>query len=73
MDLLARVQVQVARRLVAQEQRLAARERARDRHALHLAAGELVRVAAVLVPHPEALEQLHQLLAVRPRPAAGYM
>ena len=42
-DLLARVLVELAGRLVRQQQRRPVRQRARDRHALHLAAGELRR------------------------------
>src|SRR5262245_21372617 len=56
-DLEAGLLAQVARRLVAKEQGLRARQRARDAGALHLAARELVREGAGARGDPEALEQ----------------
>ena len=47
------------------------RQRARDRDALALSAGELVRIVAHLLrPQPDALEQLRDALAARSAPSA---
>src|SRR5688572_1843502 len=52
-DLDARLRVEVARRLVGEQDRRVRDERARDRHALPLAARKLVRqvIRAILEPH----------------------
>ena len=50
--------IEVCRRLVGQYQRRTVHERARDRDALALAAGELARTASVLVGEADALHEL---------------
>ncbi len=57
-DELARLRVQRAGRLVAQEELGLLRHRARDRHALLLAAGELRREVVEPVAEPHQLERL---------------
>ena len=67
---LARHLVQRAERLVHQQQRRPARERAGDRHALLHAAGELARVVPGEVGEADELEQLERLrAALAPCPA----
>ena len=51
-----RLRVEVAGRLVADQQRRVGRERARDRHALLLAARQLGRQVVELVAEPDQLE-----------------
>jgi hypothetical protein len=57
-DLLRRVAVEVAGRLVGEHDCRRADQRPRDRHALALAAGELVRAVVLPVRQPDAGERL---------------
>ena len=76
-DLLAGPLVELARRLVREQQRRPVGERPRDRHALHLAARELRRPVVARGGEPDVLEQLARSAAARrpsatrPRPAAA--
>ena len=67
-DLHARSEVELARRLVREQHRVAGRERPRDRDTLLLAAGELMRemVDAITEPDPvEHRDRTLRLVAVR--------
>ncbi len=59
-DLHAGVEVQLARRLVCQQDRVAGRQRARDRHALLLTTGELVREVGDPVLQPDPPQRLRR-------------
>ena len=52
-NLVARLAIEVARRLVAQQQRRIGDDRARDAHALLLAARELSRIVVHSLPEPD--------------------
>ena len=62
-QLRADLRVQRAERLVQQQHARLDRERAGERHALALAAGELVRVAVLVAGEPDDAEQLADLLS----------
>jgi hypothetical protein len=68
-DLLAGRLIQLARRLVGQQEARAVGERARDRDALHLAARELRRPVIGARAEPDVLEQLAR--AARRSPSAA--
>ena len=57
-DLVGGLRVEVAGRLVGQQDRRVVDQRARDRHALLLAAGELARVVVLAVRQAERGERL---------------
>ena len=67
----ARLLRQVARRLITQEQRLFARERARDRRALHFTARQLVRKRPRFRGDAELVEQRQKLPFARFWTSAG--
>ncbi len=69
-DLLAGPRVEVAGRLVGEDQGGIDHQRARDRHALHLAARELVGPMAAAVPEPDQVERRLHALAHVARAAA---
>ena len=68
-DLRARARVEVAGRLVGEDDRRPGDDRAGDRHALALAAGELLRAVVQAVPEPDALERRRAARACAARPA----
>ena len=59
-DLDAGAEVELARRLVGEQDRVAGRERAGDRDPLLLAAGELVREAVQPLAEADAVEHLRR-------------
>ena len=61
-DLDAGLRVEVAGRLVGEQDRRVVDERARDRHALTLAAGQLVRPVVLAVAQLDLLERLVRAL-----------
>ena len=58
LELLAQLEVERAERLVEQERLRPVHDRARERHALALAAGELRRLAAAVAVEPDERERL---------------
>ena len=62
-DLHARFRIQRAGRLVRQQNLRIVDQRARDRHALHLAAGHLVRLFGQLIAEADAFERLFRAFA----------
>jgi hypothetical protein len=66
-DLLLEHDVQVAERLVEQQQRRLRRQRAGQRDALLLAAAQLVRGSARVILQPDELQRLQRAVAARPR------
>ena len=54
--------VEVARRLIADQQRWIGRQRSRDRNALLLPTRQLLRQAIPLVPEPNQIEVAHRQL-----------
>jgi hypothetical protein len=65
------LRVEVSGRLVGQQQRRVVDERSRDRHALLLPAGELVRIAVNLRLQPDEPQDLGDLPADDRSPGAG--
>ena len=59
----ARLRVEVARRLVGEQQRRVGDDRARDRDALLLPAGELPRIVLLAVAEADDVERGHHVLA----------
>ncbi|MDF2697656.1 MAG: uncharacterized protein K0S65_6039 [Labilithrix sp.] len=62
-DLEARPRIEIARRLVGEEHRRPSDERARDRDALLLTAGELIRCMMHAIREPHGRQRLERLLA----------
>src|SRR6266498_4607311 len=70
-DALARLAVQGTGRLVREQQRRFTRDRARDRRALLLAAGQLLRPVAQPLPEPDPPQRRFGALAALAQPDSG--